>query len=111
MHLLVSDKYVDSIRHDAAIKVGGVLLRGPTVQNPTFLCGVCGLFGVLLTSVDEDWHYLKSSIRGCVKLAQNYVGYIRIVGNSHSYLFVRGLRNGIVSSSEDVVLNGRMGSD
>jgi hypothetical protein len=36
---------------------------------------------------------------------------VRVVGNSHSYLFVRGLRNGTVSSSEDVVLNGRMGSD
>lgn len=82
----------------------------PTVQNPAFLCGVCGLFGVLLTSVDEDWHK-KTSSRGCVKLAQNYVGYMRIVGNSHSYLFVRGLHNGTASSSDDIVLNGRMGSD
>jgi hypothetical protein len=63
----------------------------PTVQNPTFLCGVCGLFGVLLTSVDDDWHNSKSSVRGCVNLAQNYVGYMRIVGKSHSYLFVTAL--------------------
>lgn len=82
----------------------------PTVQNPTYLCGVCVLFGVLLTSVDEDWHK-KTSSRDCVKLAQNCVRYMRIVGNSHSYLFVRGLHNGTVSSSEEIVLNGRMGSD
>ena len=88
----------------------------PAVQSPTFLCGVCALFGVFfLTSVEEDWHSSKGVQHRRLRQCSVSTELCRLRddcgGNYQSYLFVCNLCDGTVSSSDEVVLNGRMGSE
>ena len=68
-----------------------------------------------LTSVEEDWHSSKGVQHRRLRQCSVSTEFCRLRddcgGNYQSYLFVCNLCDGTVSSSDEVVLNGRMGSE